>query len=441
MTPIMEALLLTRETLMILPLIVFCFIPVYQNIRSSFWQLSLKIISVLISLEVIMFFVYLLVPPEPATCFNMLLVVCCLFYCYQKEIDLERSHLWFVFVTACLLGAFSYLFYHVIDIFVHPISRMEHYTSLKVLLFEHLFEWSIIVILFYPTKKYFGWLVREFHEEWIWKTIWILPAVFTILSRFLVPYDNQKAYIGRFLEIYISVLIVLFVLTILIYVMFYQIAYSIVEKQKIVERTHCLELEIEHYKHLQSHIQETRRIRHDFRHQLVVITELLKNKKYEELETYVDAYAISISTKVKQYSDRSAINAVLCHYEELCKQEHIMTRFSLQLKDAVPITDIDFCVVLGNLLENAVAACRGLSRREKEITLKMGQTSSRVLALQIHNPYAVQVKKKNGVFLSAKHEGEGQGLQSVQMIVQKYDGFMEVNHKNQIFEVRILLNF
>jgi nitrogen-specific signal transduction histidine kinase len=59
--------------------------------------------------------------------------------------------------------------------------------------------------------------------------------------------------------------------------------------------------------------------------------------------------------------------------------------------------------------------------------------------LQIRNPYYGNIKIKNNVFYSTKHEGTGQGLYSAQLIAEKYNGIMNVNYENQTFEVRILL--
>ena len=67
------------------------------------------------------------------------------------------------------------------------------------------------------------------------------------------------------------------------------------------------------------------------------------------------------------------------------------------------------------------------------------RTNPATLALQIRNPYYGNIKIKNNVFYSTKHEGTGQGLYSAQLIAEKYNGIMNVNYENQTFEVRILL--
>ena len=96
-------------------------------------------------------------------------------------------------------------------------------------------------------------------------------------------------------------------------------------------------------------------------------------------------------------------------------------------------------MLLGNLLDNSIAACRVLPKDKRLISLKFARTNPATLALQIRNPYYGNIKIKNNVFYSTKHEGTGQGLYSAQLIAEKYNGIMNVNYENQTLEVRILL--
>lgn|GEM_PF-4797467 len=55
MNSIHTALFLTRETIMIFPLIVFCFIPVYSQITVSLLSLIKKVVLVTFLVEIVMF--------------------------------------------------------------------------------------------------------------------------------------------------------------------------------------------------------------------------------------------------------------------------------------------------------------------------------------------------------------------------------------------------
>lgn len=50
---------------------------------------------------------------------------CYIFLSVPKEIALKRSHLWFIFMTSCMIGGFTYLFYHLVNIFFHPAATVD----------------------------------------------------------------------------------------------------------------------------------------------------------------------------------------------------------------------------------------------------------------------------------------------------------------------------
>lgn len=441
MSHIKEALMLTRETLMFLPLVPFCFIPVYSDIKDSPGRLFAKVAAACTGMVTVMFLVYLIWPGETGGVVNTGICVAGFFYLYQREVALERSRLWFVFLTACLIGSFSYLFYHLVDIFLYPEATIEMMPGLYSLILQIVFELVLILLLFYPTKKYIGWLVHNFPEERVWRSVWVFPAGICVFAYYFIPYDNKNMLVGRFLQMYAAVILVLLAMVFFIYVLFYKMAYSVMDKQKILLKAGYLEMEAEQYHRLLSHVQETGRLRHDFRHQITVIAEMLKSGEYEELEKYLEKYTSGISGTAVRYCTSSAVNAVLNHYEMLCRESGIQVHFSIRLGEQVTVEDIDFCVLLGNLLENAVDECRKQPEEQRWIRLRAGQTGEHVIALQIENPCRSRFRKHEGRYLSDKHEGDGQGLKSAEMIAEKYQGFMEADCRERVFTVRVLLYF
>ena len=190
------------------------------------------------------------------------------------------------------------------------------------------------------------------------------------------------------------------------------------------------------YSQLLAHVQETSRIRHDFRHQLAVISELLNQKEYEKLSLYIQEYVPMISQEITQYCGSAAINAILSHYEAICSEKGIRTDFRISLPE-MSVKEMDYCILLGNLLENAVYGCEGIS--EPYISLKIARTAPHILALKITNPYIGEIRTNKGVFLSSRHSGPGMGLDSVKILVQKYNGSMNVSCENACFTVGVLL--
>ena len=441
MNSIRTALFLTRETIMILPLIVFCFIPVYSQITDSLFSLIKKIILVTFLVEIVMFIVFLLLPLWLSNTVNAFLCVLIFFHFYEKAVALPRSHLWFVFMSACLLGSFAYLFYYITDILLYPRNDALPYSPLTVLMIEQCFEWILVLLLAYPAKKYLGWLVTSFHEEKIWKIIWIPLALFVFFSQYLVPENSDKIYVGKTLEIYLLAIAISVSLIVIVYLLFFQIAHIVIEKQEITEKNLYLQIEAEQARKLQTFINDTSRLRHDYRHHLATLNQMLEENKYAEMKEYLKEFSSQIPVTPKRYCSFAGVNSILNHYEAQCKDLFITTDFYIRLD--IPentFKETDFCVLLGNLLDNSIAACRTLPKDKRYISLKFARTNPATLALQIQNPYYGSIKIKKNIFYSTKHEGAGQGLYSAQLIAEKYHGIMNVNHENQIFEVKILLN-
>lgn len=440
MSVIHEALSYTMSTLMFIPLIFYCFIPVIDKTKSSLPILILKIILAVFIMEISMFTAYLFSFSEITTIFNMILCSCVFFWLYQKEVSIERSHLWFIFVTAGLIGCFGYMVYHISKMFNIFDAIYDSIPELRSLIIQILFECTLIIILYYPTKKYLRWLVCHFHEEKLWRIAWVFPVSFIVLSRILSPYDGDQLFTGEAMEMYLIFLFVFLIIIIFLYIMFYQVAHQMVEKQEALEKNSYLEMQSEQYHRLQDHVQETKRIRHDFHHQLIVLARMLKNHEYSLAEQFLKEYSNDIHYSIKNYCEYTAINAVLNHYASLCHELKINTFFHIRIDDKGILKDIDICVLLGNLLENAVYSCNEVDHTEKKIEIRLGQTTSNIIVLQITNPYNGNIRKDGDKFLSSRHRGEGQGIKSVRLIAEKYNGFVKINYDSQQFVVEVLLN-
>ena len=168
---------------------------------------------------------------------------------------------------------------------------------------------------------------------------------------------------------------------------------------------------------------------------------MLNQGDYEELKEYLSQYESSISLQTKIYCREPAVNAILSHYDFLCEQDKIKTKFAVDFPTLTPISPVDFCIVLGNLLENAYLECKTLQKYEKFIHLKARQTSPGAFVLLIENPYEHEIKKTDsGFFLSSRRKNcVGTGLKSVTAICKKYDGHLSIETDNHRFKVKMFL--
>ena len=62
-----------------------------------------------------------------------------------------------------------------------------------------------------------------------------------------------------------------------------------------------------------------------------------------------------------------------------------------------------------------------------------------MLAISVSNPYRGVIEKKEGRFISSRHKGAGQGIESVRITAEKYSGILEILDDRHIFTARVLL--
>ena len=102
--------------------------------------------------------------------------------------------------------------------------------------------------------------------------------------------------------------------------------------------------------------------------------------------------------------------------------------------------EAELCMMLGNLLENAVRASAALPPEERSIRVLLRMLSPGMLGLIVENRYSGVLHRENGKLRSTAHPGSGVGLLSVQTAVDRYQGEMTVETENRLFRVNILLN-
>lgn len=421
----------------ILPLIPLCFYPVLDYLKS---KPSVLIAKILVNILVILAGLFLIYTFVWNFNTNTLLFPIAVYflYLYHREVDLPIFKKLFVFMTAALCCAFSLLFSTIVDYMLYPDSNYKHFSA-EALISQLLFLIVMNIVLYYPFRKYLSWIIANFHNQRIWRILWIIPCIFIPILGVMVPLDYVYVYSGRTEYLYPTIMGCVFTMVIVIYILFYRIIYSIIKTQELEQQNKLLDMQSVQYHQLLRGVQENSRIRHDFKHQLIVISEFLKNKDYEQLERYVHDYVAETKTSIHIYSYSPAVNAVLSYYESLCQSLSISTQISFHVSESIPVSDQDFCVMLGNLLENAMYACEKVGN--PYIHLKVGHTSTNILALKITNPYTGKIKKIDGIYQSSRHSEPAQGLESVKTIVDKYHGMLEILTEDQVFTVKILLQF
>ncbi len=206
------------------------------------------------------------------------------------------------------------------------------------------------------------------------------------------------------------------------------------QKQQIAIYRREQELTKNYYTRLYEKNEQTRARQHDMHHMLQTVEAMMKEGEYEKTLAFIQKWKKSEGTKNKIiYSQNRIVDAVIDGVlgSEL-EQNEITLNYNGKIPQQIGIDDLDLCLLISNLLENAKEAVQKLDMDRKEIGLKIGRKES-LICIDIRNPYT-----QGGE--CTKEEGwHGYGLKNVKEIVEKYDGEIEVQDENNIFTVSIIL--
>lgn len=202
-----------------------------------------------------------------------------------------------------------------------------------------------------------------------------------------------------------------------------------------------LALQKEHYQQLSHQIHLAREAGHDLRHHMRIMRSFAEQKDWVRLDTYLQNYETHTQKRqLKLWSEHPVADAVLQHYVNTAETVHCIYDVSMNIPPDLPFPDEDLCIILSNLLENAIDAVSSQASGIKRIYLR-GEMTSHHLGIVIDNTYDGTIQTKNGIFLSTKHKGCGLGLQSVLTIVERHNGLADFSTENGIFHTSLLIPF
>lgn len=198
----------------------------------------------------------------------------------------------------------------------------------------------------------------------------------------------------------------------------------------------------EHYEALATQIERTKTAQHDLRHHLAVLSVMLRDARYHEAEDYLKQISgLILFEEQINFCTCYQADVLLRYYYAAARLDKIKIDIEISLPDPLYIDRPDLCVVLGNLLENALETCRKLPTEARFIRLR-GIPIHASLVLRMENCLGAAPEMGDTGFLSTKRSGRnGMGLSSITAVAEKYNGEARftADEKNNVFISEILL--
>lgn len=352
---------------------------------------------------------------------------CALFYFLSKH---RGSRLFLAFCTADIAGIAMMMLSMTISIFFGE-------NLLAALLTQVILITLMTIFIVTRVAKPFCNVMNAVQKGWSAAAIITLQFYLLLYGYFLYPtaIENRPEYV--------PVGIMLLVLLFSCYWFIYK-TISWLNEIHLAEKTEQglrlqLALQKKQYSTIQEKVERDKIFRHDLRHHAKLLAEMLSKNNVEEALAYLQklsSYALETGTII--YCENMVVNAVLCSQLVAAKQLGIKVTCKAVLPAVVEIDEMELCVVLSNLLENAIEHCssNGTDTAILDISIKKNKGQ---IYIRIQNSFDGEIRQReNGEYLSLKQQG-GIGLKSVAAIVTKYNGAMNITHTKTHFTVDVAL--
>lgn len=199
------------------------------------------------------------------------------------------------------------------------------------------------------------------------------------------------------------------------------------------------ELVNRHYDEVETMYRNMRGWRHDYHNHMQSVKAYLAMDNLDEARAYLDRLEQDLDD-INLLFNTGNINAdaILNSKISLAIKKGIRVDYKATVPKELAVSDIDLCVVIGNLIDNAVEACEKVEPKDQFIRLYIG-ILRRQLYLSVSNATNEVVRKFDEEYITTKRGNHGHGLKRINNIVDKYDGY--INRKNEpgVFVTEIML--
>lgn len=193
-----------------------------------------------------------------------------------------------------------------------------------------------------------------------------------------------------------------------------------------------------HLNEVRSIHKEMRGYKHDFHHHLQALKGQLEAGEVERALAYIeqlDNQLMNVDTLLK--TGNVSLDAIFSAKISQAKAENIAVTVKANVPDALTISDLELSIIIGNLLDNAIEACRTVTgERFIRIYISMKGT---MLYFSMLNAAGAKKKKTGSLFATHKDGVHGFGLRRAEAILEEHGGWVKYNSEDGAFTSEFLV--
>lgn len=239
------------------------------------------------------------------------------------------------------------------------------------------------------------------------------------------------------MKIIFAVLIITasFALAVVVFFVLRRIIYNMIDRRIERFQSGLIEKQV---REIQNMYKQVRGFRHDYRNHIQNMRIQLKNGNYEELDKYLFELSDdlnSVDTVIK--TGNVMADAILNSKLSIAEKMDISINVKASVPMEIPMSDVELCALMGNLLDNAVEACAKIPSEKRFLRVYIGKIKNQFY-MSVQNSSG-GIKKLGGMYISTKSDKDshGYGIFRIDRIAKKYGGYINRQNEEGVFATEI----
>lgn len=195
-----------------------------------------------------------------------------------------------------------------------------------------------------------------------------------------------------------------------------------------------------HYAEVENMYRQIRGWRHDYRNHIQTMKAYAATGDLPAICDYLEKLDTDLSTvDTVLKTGNKMTDAIINSKISLANTKKIPVKADAHIPVALTISEIDLCVIIGNLFDNAIEASLALPEDKRMIRVYMDMKNTQLYMSFTNFTAGGKLKKNGNIFKTTKGGGHGFGLVRIDDIVKRYGGYLSRNSEEGAFTTEILL--
>lgn len=180
--------------------------------------------------------------------------------------------------------------------------------------------------------------------------------------------------------------------------------------------------------------------RHDYHNHMQKTRAHLALGEYDQIQEYINLMETELdAVDIRYKSGNTGVDAMLNSKLTLAEKKGLRIKCDAELPKKLSCNPVDLCVLLGNLIDNAIEACEKMDPSQDRFIRIYMCVRKKQFYLSVSNATSEVIRKLDKEYITNKRGNHGNGLRRINKVVEKNNGFINRQNEPGVFATEVML--